>query len=104
MDEELTHAPSATPEQLVQPVIPELIQLRLPNPKTLLEEINLPAELIEAIVGSEVTAEVFPDERLILPDGAVVLVQPIRVFYTDDLGRKWQFPRRWVTPISNEPP
>ena len=67
--------------------------LRLPSAKHMLEEINLPASLAESLAGKPVRVEMLPETR----------VSPMRVQFVDR-GRTWFLPRRWVCPVSVEPP
>ena len=97
-------------------------QLRLPDSHTLLEELNLPPEVIHAVRSAIVPVQVFPEEAalsrqvdpqgldpndspfLIAPDGNCWIdYRPIRVQYTDPQQRIWRFPRHWLNGVPEAP-
>jgi hypothetical protein len=81
-----------------------------PEEKHLLEEANLPEELVDQIAGKSVLVETYPEEplatRRVEADDFPLLIdpkgeywndyRPIRVLYTDGQGHGWRFPRRWL--------
>jgi hypothetical protein len=67
--------------------------LTLPSAKHLLAEINLPTNWVESLAGKSVRVEVLPEA-----EGC-----PMRVQFVES-GRTWLIPRRWVCPVSEEPP
>jgi hypothetical protein len=73
------------------------MNFRLPSERYLLEQINLPDELIDSISGQTVKIEAFP-ERVTDKGRRVALY-----FFTDSEGGVWQLPRRWFDPVSQEP-
>lgn len=95
------------------------LDLQLSSQPLLLEEINLPEELVRKVAGTTVPVQVFPEEepgtRRVEPDDYPLLVdsegncwndyRPLRVLYTDAGGREWRFPRRWLPdwPANVEP-
>jgi hypothetical protein len=86
------------------------ISFFVPEQKFLLEEANLPANVIERIAGQSVFVETCPEEppatRRVQPDDFPFLMdrvgnywnafRPIRVLFTDQQGQVWRFPRRWL--------
>lgn len=86
------------------------ISFFVPEQKSLLEEANLPASVIECIAGQSVCVETYPEEppatRRVERDDFPLLIdpegnywndyRPIRVLFTDSQGQVWRFPRRWL--------
>ena len=85
--------------------------ITLPSEVTELEEANLPSDLATALSGKEVTvelvwersrsplrpAEPWDEELLIDPAGKYWSEYcPLQVFFTEESGKIWRFPRRWV--------
>jgi hypothetical protein len=97
----------------------ESIQMRLPDDPLLLEEINLPEEMVQTLAGKTVFVEVFDEEesgtRQVEPDDYPLLIdrdgkywndyRPLRALYTGADGRVWRVPRRWLPgwPANVEP-
>jgi hypothetical protein len=89
----------------------ETREFRFPDEISLLEEINLPAELAEALVGKIVPVEILPEEQaatrkverdeypqLIAPDGTRWNdYRPMQVSFRDFQGSVWRIPRHWIT-------
>jgi len=86
------------------------ISFFVPEDKRLLEEANLPGNLIDRIGGQYTSVETQPEEapvtRRVQPDDCPLLIdaegnywndyRPVRVFYTDEQSHVWRFPRRWL--------
>jgi|HubBroStandDraft_2_1064218.scaffolds.fasta_scaffold02466_5 hypothetical protein len=86
------------------------ISFLAPEEKYLLEEANLPGNLIDRVGGQNISAEIHPEEapatRRVEPDDCPLLIdskgnywndyRPIRVLYTDEQSQVWRFPRRWL--------
>jgi hypothetical protein len=84
--------------------------ITLPSEVTELEEANLPSDLATALSGKEVTvelvwerksslrpAEPWDEELLIDPAGKYWSeCSPLQVFFKEESGKIWRFPRRWV--------
>src|ERR1700686_2418659 len=84
---------------------------RFPEELSLLEEINLPDELAETLLGKTVPVDIVAEEQaatrqvetttppyLIAPDGTRWnCYTPIQVSFSDSQGRVWSIPRHWVT-------
>ena len=87
--------------------------ITLPSEVTELEEANLPSDLATALSGKEVTvelvwerksslrpAEPWDEELLIDPAGKYWSeCSPLQVFFKEESGKIWRFPRRWVPGI-----
>jgi len=83
--------------------------LRLPKETFRLEEINLPKELAESLVGQHVCVDVLREEkpatRRVAADEVPLLIdaqgnywndyRPFRVLHTDEQGRVWRFRKIW---------
>ncbi len=90
-------------------------QIKLPNEKFRLEEINMPENLASVLAGRIVDVEVLPEvlpftRRLDLrsgPERLPILIDkdgvawndhwPMRVVYKDPDGRLWRLPRHWMS-------
>ena len=86
------------------------ISLFVPEQKFLLEEANLPANVIACVAGQSVRVQTYPEEppgmRRVESDDFPLLIdpegnywndyRPVRVLYTDPQGQQWRFPRRWL--------
>lgn len=88
----------------------------LPAERFLLEEINLPPELIDLLLAKTVAVRfleeqpggrIEPQSLSTMQDGEFWVdpqgnywrgYAPLRIFFTDSLGREWRFPRRWLQP------
>lgn len=93
-------------------------ELLLPRERFRLEEANLPPDLARSLAGTAVEIRVKPEEaagaQLVKRDDWPLLVdhqgnywndwRPPRVFFTDQQGREWRLPRRWLPdwPASSE--
>jgi hypothetical protein len=89
----------------------ETREFRFPEELSLLEEINLPADLAPTLLGKTVTVDIAPEELeatrqvetttppyLIAPDGTRWnCYTPIQVSFSDSQGRVWSIPRHWIT-------
>ncbi len=86
------------------------ISFFVPEQEFLLEEANLPANVIACIAGQSVRVQTYPEEPpgmhrvesddfplLIDPEGNCWNdYRPVRVLYTDPQGQEWRFPHRWL--------
>ena len=85
--------------------------ITLPSEVTELEEANLPSDLATALSGKEVTVELVwersrsplrpaePwDEELLIDSAGKYWSEysPLQVFFKEESGKIWRFPRRWV--------
>ena len=89
----------------------ETREFRFPEELLLLQEINLPDELAETLLGRTVPVEIVPEERaatrqverdeypqLMAPDGTLWNCErPMQVSFRDASGGVWRIPRHWVT-------
>lgn len=97
----------------------EVRELQLPQHPLALLDINLPQDLVQALVGERIEVEVQPAEparrrRLAAAeDGELCLVdrdgtvwndeRPVRVSFLDGDGHRWWLPRHWLD-VGAEPP
>jgi hypothetical protein len=89
----------------------ETREFRFPDELWRLQEINLPDELVESLVGKTVPVEILPAEQaairqvdtrnppyLIAPDGTLWNCErPMQVSFKDAQGNVWRMPRHWIT-------
>lgn len=96
-----------------------ILQISLSLARHLLEEANLPPELIESLADKPVKAKILAEEIAatrrvesndcplwIDPDGNYWNdYRPLRVLFTDQAGQEWRLPRRWafLSPGNPEP-
>jgi hypothetical protein len=87
-----------------------ILQISLPVARHLLEEANLPTDLIESVADRPVHARILAEEmaitRRVEPNDCPLLIDPqgnhwndyhpMRVLFTDHTGKEWRLPRRWV--------
>jgi hypothetical protein len=96
----------------------ETREFRFPDELSLLEEINLPADLAASLVGKTITVDIVPEEqpavRLVGPDDYPQLIapdgtrwndySPMQVSFHDAVGGVWRIPRQWIlgdAPVEN---
>ncbi len=87
-----------------------ILQLEIRLARPLLEEANLPDDLIESLAHDPVNAKILAEEtagmRLVEQDDCPLWIdpegnywndyRPLRLLFTDREGREWRLPRRWV--------
>jgi hypothetical protein len=87
-----------------------ILQIDLSLNTNLLEEANFPSDLIGSLTEKPVNGKILAEEEAITrrveeddypmmigPDGACWNdYRPIRILFTDQEGREWRLPRRWV--------
>jgi len=95
----------------MEPVTSENREFRFPDEISLLEEINVPNEVAETLLGQIVQVDIVPEEQaatrqvepdeypqLISPDGTRWNdYSPMQVSFRDSQGKVWRIPRHWIT-------
>src|SRR5579862_9208445 len=92
-------------------VTSETREFRFPEELWRLQEINLPDEVAETLLGKTVPVGILPEEKaatrqverdeypqLRAPDGTLWNYErPMQVSFRDANGRVWRIPRHWIT-------
>lgn len=95
----------------MNPSAPDTREFLLPEELWRLQEINLPDELAESLLGKTVEVEILPEEQaairrvgpdeyphFIAPDGTLWNCErPMEVSFRDAQGKMWRIPRHWIT-------